>query len=207
MKQIISIIFLIIIMSAKSTHGAPVNVVLDGHFDDWSDKPASELKYPWNNEGQVHILKWHMDDNNLYLYIKMGTRGGQALNYYQIVYYVDQGSRRQLALAPDTPSKGRISIVDTSGGYLILTADGYVVRGDNKDGKTSDQGEFRIPLSTFRQDTNNQMFTLRLEFPNLGSQSVIFEAGSTRPYMGLVISGVVAIVGAMIYKRKRRPSV
>ena len=203
MKKIKLIVCIGIFILAQITYGA-LGVVLDGYFEDWADKPGAVLKYAWNNKDQEHTGKWHMDDDNLYLYIKMGTRGGQGLNYYQIVYYVDNGSRRQLALAPDTPSAGRISIIDTNGGYRVLTTDGYVVRGNNNNGKTSDQGEFRIPLAVFRQDTNNQMFTLRLSFPNLGEQSVVFEAGSTLPYAGIILSVLGVFVGSMIYKGKRR---
>lgn len=198
---VLSAIFLI---KPLISYGAKLNIVLDGYFEDWVDKPQAELKYTWNNPGQVHVLKWDFDENDLYLYIKMGVRGGQKLNYYTIFYQVDNGVSKMLAISPDTPAKGRISIIDVNRGYTILTTDGYVLRGNNNNGKTSDQGEFRIPLAVFEQDTNNQMFTLSLQFPNLGSQTVIFEAGDTIPYLGIGISVVVAVLGGMIYQRKRR---
>ena len=182
---------------------AAVEIHLDGYFDDWADKPQTYLSYPWQHEGQIHTVKWHVDADNLYLFIKMGTRGGQALNYYIIFYYVDKGGKRQLALSPDQPQKGRISIFDLRN-YSLLSSDGYVVRGSNNDGKTSDQAEFRIPLSVFRKEANNQMFNLRLQFPDLGDQSIVFEAGSTAPYMAVILSLLMVLLGLWIYKIKKR---
>jgi uncharacterized protein (TIGR04145 family) len=200
MKKIIILMWMCIPLI---TYGAPASISLDGYFDDWADKPGMQLSYQWNNPGQAHTVKWYVSDTDLYLHIQMGTKGGQNIGYYQIYYYVDNGNRKQLALAPDNPSGGRVSIIDTNGGYNFLTTDGYVVRGSNNNGKTSDKAEFRIPLSTFEKDANNQMFTLRLEFPNLGSQSLSFQAGSTYAYMGILISAAAAGLGMFIYKRKR----
>ncbi len=195
--------YITILLSYQITYAARIDINLDGNFDDWVDKPQTQLSYSWNHEGQVHTLKWHMDEDNLYLYIKMGTRGGQSLNYYNINYSVDDGTIRQLALSPDAPRTGRISIIDLSE-YSVLSTDGYVVRGNNNDGKSSDEAEFRIPLSTFRKDGNNEIFNLRLAFPNLGDEDIVFEAGSTFPYMTVILSVVVASLGMLIYKRKKR---
>lgn len=205
MKKITILILICItmILSYQTTYAANIDINLDGSFDDWVDKPQTQLTYPWYNEGQVHTVKWHMDEDNLYLYIKMGTRGGQSINYYIIYYWVDGSERKQLALAPDSPSKGKISIIDLRN-YSVLSKDGYVVRGSNSDGKSSDEAEFRIPLSTFKKDANNEMFNLRLAFPNLGDEEIVFEAGSTFPYIAIFLSLLMVLLGMLIYKGKKR---
>jgi uncharacterized protein (TIGR04145 family) len=179
-------------------------VILDGNFDDWVDKPSEELKYNWNNPGQVHTVKWYTDDKNLYLYIKMGVRGGQQINYYQIFFYINNGEQRQMAFYPENSGNSRICVVDTNGVYNILSQDGYVVRGSNSDGATSDQAEFRIPLSTFQKYAGNEMFNLKLKFPNLGEQYISFEVGSTYPYAGITLCSLFTIGGLVVYSRNRR---
>ena len=73
-----------------------------------------------------------------------------------------------------------------------------------QNGKTSDQGEFKIPLTVFEQNSN-QMMDLKLQFPNLGKQTVEFQVGSTYPYIGIAICGAVALLSFAIYiKRKRK---
>jgi uncharacterized protein (TIGR04145 family) len=203
---ILLLMYITIILSCNIIYAAKIDINLDGIFDDWVDKPQTLLTYPWYNEGQEHTVKWYMDEDNLYLYIKMGTRGGQSINYYTIHYWVDGGERRQLALAPDSPSKGKISIIDLRN-YSVLTQDGYVVRGNNNNGKSSDEAEFRIPLSTFREDQDDEMFNLRLAFPNLGNEEVVFEAGSTFPYMAVILSLLMVLLGILIYKGKKRDKI
>lgn len=197
--------FLIFIFSI-TVHAAGVGVTLDGYYDDWSDKPSVQLKYGWYNLGQVHTVKWYTDDKYLYLYVKMGTIGGQQLNYYIIYFEVNDGPQKQLQFAPDSPTSGRISVFDVNGGYTKVSDDGYVTRGSNSDGKTSDQGEFKIPLTVFQNDTN-QMMDVKMQFPNLGEQTLEFQVGSTHPYTGIAICGGVVILGFLIYVKRKRETV
>ncbi|WP_406542041.1 Firmicu-CTERM sorting domain-containing protein [Clostridium ljungdahlii] len=149
-------------------------------------------------------MKWYSDDKDLYLYIKMATVGGQQLNNYTITYSDNNGIQGNLTIQVDRPSKGRISIYNYSMDYRPFSTDGYVVRGSNSDGKTSDQGEFRIPLTIFQKDSKDQMITLNLGFPNLGNQGVAFQVGSTYPYMGVSIGILIVASGFFIYRRKRK---
>lgn len=209
MKKLVKLLFMlllagqVIMLSPGMVYAATDGVVLDGYYDDWTDKPYTLLKYDWYNPGQVHTVKWYSDDTYLYLYIKMGTIGGQQINYYIIYFSVDGGPQKQLQFSPDSPEKGRVSVFDVNGGYTRISDDGYVTRGSNSDGKTSDQAEFKIPLSEFQSGKGN-MFKLDLSFPNLGYQHVIFQVGSTYPYVGIAISSVMAIGGVYLYGRKRR---
>ena len=134
----------------------------------------------------------------------MGVRGGQQINYYQIFFWINNGERRQLAFQPDAPSQGRVSVIDTNGQYTVVSSDGYVTRGNNSDGITSDQAEFRIPLSVFKNYGGNEMLNMKLQFPNLGDQFVSFQAGSTYPYVGIAICSLFAACGLVLYARKRR---
>ncbi|ADK13480.1 MULTISPECIES: Firmicu-CTERM sorting domain-containing protein [Clostridium] len=205
MKKIITIISVLLIsvmfLYPLKVYAADSGVTLDGYFDDWIDKPSQKLYY-W--QGAVHTVKWYSDDKDLYLYIKMATVGGQQLNNYTITYSDNNGIQGNLTIQVDRPSKGRISIYNYSMDYRPFSTDGYVVRGSNSDGKTSDQGEFRIPLTIFQKDSKDQMITLNLGFPNLGNQGVAFQVGSTYPYMGVSIGILIVASGFFIYRRKRK---
>ncbi|KHD38694.1 hypothetical protein NL50_04135 [Clostridium acetobutylicum] len=193
----------VIIVRPYTVRAESNGVILDGYYDDWTDKPYAEIKYDWESPGQVHIVKWYSDDKNLYLHIKMGVTGGQQINHYIIYFNVDNGEKKQLQFSPDSPTTGRVSVFDANGGYTKISDDGYVTRGSNSDGKTSDEAEFRIPLSEFQKDSG-KMFTLNLQFPNLGYQQIVFQVGSTYPYMGIAMSSSVAAFGFYFYRRKRR---
>lgn len=202
-KRIILCSTFLMLILGTSVHAAGVGITLDGYYDDWSDKPGVQLKYDWYNPGQVHTVKWHTDDKYLYLNIKMGTVGGQQLNYYIIYFQVNNGPQKQLQFAPDSPNNGRISVFDVNGGYTKVSDDGYVTRGSNSDGKTSDQGEFKIPLTVFEK-SSNQMMDLKLQFPNLGKQTLEFQVGSTHPYIGIAICGGVVLFSFAIYTIRKR---
>lgn len=197
------VFMLVMVLKPAVVHAEGMPIKLDGYFDDWVDKPYMNLKYDWENPGQIHTVYWYSDDDNLYLSIKMGTRGGQSLGNYIINYSVDGGKSGMLTLQQDNPSTGRISVFNYSENWRPLTTDGYVVRGDNSDGKTSDQCEFRIPLTEFTSK-KGAIFNVTMGIPSLGPQALVFQAGSTKPYLGIAICISVSLLGVYIYSRKKR---
>lgn len=207
MKKIV-FIMIILFMSVTMLYSPTVyavgqGIVLDGYFDDWADKPAQTIKYGWNNPGQYSTVKWYSDDKNLYLYIKMGEAGYSQLSNNYIYYYVDNGSKQGFNLAPDNPSKGKASVYNYNIDYKPFSDDGCLVRGGSN-GIKGDQVEFRVPLTMFQKSGSNNISNIRMEFPDLGDQSISFEVGSTYPYMGIAICSTVAALGFFIYIRKRR---
>lgn len=178
-------------------------IELDGYFDDWTDKPEAYLKYS-NNPGQQHTVKWYVTDKYVYLYAKMGARGGQKFDNYVIQYRVNNGNQNVLHIQSDNPENGRVSVFNYSKSSSSLTNDGYVVRGSNSDGQTSDQAEYKIPLTVFQNDGSDNIYSVTMSFPNLGQQLIAFQAGSTNPYLGVALCSIAFVPGFFIYQRKRK---
>lgn len=177
-----------------------VPVKLDSYYDDWVDKPSQILKYGWEQAGQYHTVKWYIDSTDLYLYIQMGKKGGQNLGNYQIDYTVNGGSQKAFQLSPDQPKTGRVTIWDYSRGARTVSNDGYVTRGSNRDGLTSDQAEFRIPLSNFGSGVTNQNISISLTFPNLGSQTVQIVGAGTLPWLGIALCIFFVIAALFLFR-------
>lgn len=202
MKKIITIISALLIsvmfLYPLKVYAADSGVTLDGYFDDWIDKPSQSV---YDSPKIVHTVKWYSDNQNLYLYVKMSTKGKKSIGNYNIKYSSNNGSQGHIRVnvGKGTTGTGRISVYL---GNSLISTDGYVVHGSDRDG--SDQSEFRIPLSTFEKDNKNEMMTLKLNFQNLGKQSIEFQVGSTYPYVGITICILCTASGFFIYRRKRK---
>lgn len=194
--------FLLSLTFLYTAHASSGGIVLDGYFDDWVDKPSAKLKYGWQNDDQYSTVKWYSDDQNLYLYIKMAEVGYSHLSTNIIFYHVDGGRSSQFQLTPDYPVNGRASVYEYSLDYRPFTTDGYVVRGGSSDGIIGDQVEFRVPLDLFYKN-NNKIANVKLEFPNLGDQFIIFHAASTFPYVGVAVCIFISSAAAFIYNRRK----
>ncbi|KHD38684.1 hypothetical protein NL50_04080 [Clostridium acetobutylicum] len=204
LKRFFSLFIAALILLPLSVNAASNGITLDGYFDDWEDKPITYLRYPSVTPEQVHQLREYTDNNYLYLYIKMGTRGGQGLSYYVIECSFNDSNtvQKHLQIAPDRPQTGRVTIFDMDGGYTAVSTDGYIVRGNNSDGKTSDQAEFKIPLSEFRTQGAVGIENVKLRIPDLGDRYAAFQVGSTGPYFSVLICSIIAISGIFMIKRR-----
>lgn len=208
MKRIVKftavLMTIFVFLFPKSIYAATSSdIVLDGYFDDWANKPSTIIKYGWQNPGQYSTVKWYCDNENLYLYIKMGEVGYSSMSNNMIEYWIDGAQMPDIQLSLDTPSKGRTSIYNYSYDYRPFSTDGYIVRGGTN-GIKGDQAEFRIPLALFEKSSKNQMLDLKMRFPDLGDQYIEFQVGSTKPYLGIAVSSVAAASGFIIYKRRKR---
>ncbi|MFL0250606.1 Firmicu-CTERM sorting domain-containing protein [Clostridium neuense] len=203
-KPIVVLMTIFVFLFPKSVYAATGSeIVLDGYFDDWVNKPSTTIKYGWQNPGQYSTVKWYCDNENLYLYIKMGEVGYSSMSNNMIEYWIDGAQMPDIQLSLDTPAKGRTSIYNYSYDYRPFSADGYIVRGGTN-GIKGDQAEFRIPLTLFQKSSKNQMLDLKMRFPDLGDQYIEFQVGSTKPYLGIAVSGIAAASGFIIYKRRKR---
>ncbi|PJI09516.1 MULTISPECIES: Firmicu-CTERM sorting domain-containing protein [Clostridium] len=203
LKDCFFVCIIICIMFPMNTLAAQNGVTLDGYFDDWNGKPVTYLRYTSVATEQVHSVRQCTDSSNLYLNIKMGTKGGQRLDRYVIECSMSNGQMKHFQIAPDEPKVGRVTIYDMDGGYRAVSQDGYVVRGNNNDGKTSDQAEFRIPLSEFQSGNSMGISNVTLKIPDLGDRCVVFQTGSTGPYVGVILCGIVAAAGAFLSLHRR----
>lgn len=209
LKKILKIFFCVfitaIILLPVSVSAAATPISLDGYFDDWNDKPIIYLRYGSIVPEQAHQVKEITDDNYLYMYIKMATKGGQRLQNYVVECHFNGSSNvdKHLQIVPDTPKVGRITVYDMDGGYKAVSQDGYVVRGSNSDGKTSDEAEFKIPLTEFKKEGAVGIENVSLKIPDLGEKYITFEIGSTGPYLGIALCSVIAIAATFVKIRGR----
>lgn len=200
MKKLISALFLVILFTVKIflypclAYAADNGIVLDGYFDDWADKPEVQSKFSKDPHNR-HIIKWYVDDKNVYLYIEGAIKGqGNAIQCS-----VNNGQQKVLHIKTNNPGSGRVSITD---GAKILSNDGWIVWGNSSDG-LSDEAEFRIPITAFQNNSSQNMLAISMKFPNFEQQYLEIKAGSTNPYLGVAICSVPMILGCFIYFKKK----
>ena len=76
-------------------------------------------------------------------------------------------------------------------------------------GAKGDEIEFSLSLSKLAEYTGidpDQMGTITIYNPNLGSQGVTIAGSSTAPWLGIAIC-LVAVGGVTLYRRKKKKSV
>lgn len=181
------VIVMILLMSAKQVYAVPIYsrgnipIVIDGYFDDWSDKPYS-WEYVWDNpddywENGEHIFATDENGNKynevirhkmsllcdgefIYLYIKMAQKEYTSLNGNYYEFFVDE----EMAAFYLTTADG--SLIDENSlheginevlvKHVMTGLSGSVPEGSKafvyrRKGGINDELELRIPLKALNQ--------------------------------------------------------
>lgn len=184
------------------------NVQMDGLYDDWDDIPSTEIEY---NEYTKNYGQMFTDGEYIYAHFKMSNRYTDALNLG--LWYLDiNGKRYTIRIKPAKNGQIDYSTPDPykAGTYTNLKVffeygsntecDSNVVYTiyDTSHGseKPGDDIEFSFSLEKLSQYTGipiDQMGTITLSNPNLGSEGITLAGSSTGPLVGITVAFLIAL--------------
>lgn len=186
-----------------------VGITIDGSFTDWEDKAT--LPSPIYYDTTVKrggIL--YRDDDYVYLYIQMASKGNERFNGYNYIFNVD-GKPYHFVVVSASGSIGEgntAMIVIREEGYKTVDgASGVVHRSSNNyfpttDYPVGDQMELRIPLTYFYRQPE-MLVAIEFNSNNLGPQKLTATGTPTLPFVLAGTGLLVASFGYFILKRKR----
>ena len=203
-KKVFFIIILIMIICSSTIVWAAVDIVVNGSFSDWNDKPS--LTDPTGDEisaKDIKIVKWYPDnvDGNLYLYAERLTHSNTDWSF-SVYLTGDLGARRADIVYKRASSSVNVQLYD-SRNTRIWNASGKW--GDSKNVGT--KVEFYIPLSEIVSTTQGgyQVDTYFLSgtdrVPNQGV--ITISSVSTAPII-MVTGAIVLNVLLVLLIRKYR---
>lgn len=189
-------------------------IKIDGHFDDWKDKPITDIK-SGNDDYNIKHESLLADQNNIYFYLNMSPEHGYGYSTIQPSGYELTVGDKQFSLTVQNPynlqvnqpRKVNLQIWEhDKAGYgkvnkVTTKADVYLNRIPINVDKGVGQGyteemEFKLPLSELGiTGTTSQEITMTNR--NLGDQTLHVMGGSTGPVV-LAISGFAIALFAVI---------
>lgn len=207
--------------TTETTGGIHVggNIQIDGYYDDWEERPKTEITYSSNNKQCNHYGQLALDGDTLYGHFKMNelyTSGMQL----QIWYLTINGKTFAMQIQPE--KNGNIDwstqVPRSEGIHTNLKAFiGYgnnnecdskvaytVYDAEHKDNTPGDEVEFSLSLKRLAELTGipaDEMGTITIQNPNIGGQGVSIAGSSTGPVVGVLIALLLA-AGYVAKKRK-----
>ena len=180
-----------------------VPITIDGNYEDWQDKPHSQLSYSWDTGNNYHSAALYRDDTYVYLHVRMSPTSYTQFNGYNYHFIADD--KWDLYTAAVTPNNVAIvngnnllEVRNQNNYQLISGAVGYVTRADGQ----SDEWELRIPISAFT-GPDKKFRTFSFQCTNLGEQVITATGTPTLPFLLAGTGFVIAAVGYGIKRRKR----
>lgn len=203
----------------------PGDLVVDGNFDDWEDKPKAELLYDTWQTDRKSKISMLTDGENLYGYLsaqgvssfdgstfKVKVNGKKTVNFEATLYHKGTNQPVQWGeFVPNMQYDAKVRALNhTSLGIGVVTVTEYQSSSPNPwdEPKMQFQFEFSISYDNLR-DYGVKFDTLdSVEFSNhsYGRGSIIMQGTSTGVFMSVGISAVFAGIGYVFFKRKREDS-
>lgn len=187
------------------------NVInIDGHFDDWADKPVTDVKYDWDSKA-AHKVSLFRDSKYVYIYVKMSDEYYSQFNGYNYNFKFNNDNYVSYAIVYD---KGDINSLDkgtykltvrTQNGYEPV-GEGYLVRKASNPSEVGmpDEMEARIPLSSFQEGIDvNSIKSIAFNTPNLGPQWVHCAGTSSGPYIAVGLGAIIVLYAVKKNMKKR----
>lgn len=202
------------------------DMIIDGYFDDWNDKPYSyvtnwDMPDNQRNENNCRKLSMFGDGDNIYVHVTMRqpqsegkseefngnnyslTANGKSVKFY---FVTSEGKRLPGANLSDGIYDLYIWYSNGQNGL----ADNTPVNGSKaklvvKDGQ-ADECEFSLPLSIYTTlwgISVKDISQVSITNPSMFYGSVSTSSTSTYPIVGIVICGVIAFAAFGIAKKRR----
>ncbi len=192
------LLLLLVPLHGYADYGA---IEIDGYYDDWEDKPHTQVYYDQSNIHRVSVFR---DESTVYVHIKMSENGFRHMDNYYFEMGTNQGTKAfTLELEPikeKMSGTAGIKVHNTSNWQNVIGS-GYYTREEGE----SDEAEFNILLSSITDDPQG-IYDISIMCSNLGPQIIICVGAGTGPYMGIAIGAAIVLISlAYFYYRKRRP--
>lgn len=198
--------------AVNSSTNDPSGIKIDGHFDDWKDKPITDIK-SGNDDYNIKHESLLADQDNIYFYLDMSPEHGYGYATLQPAgYELTVGDKKfsltvmnSFNLQVNQPRKVDLWIYEHDNIDYVnkqsTKAEVYLNRIPIKVDEGVGQGyteemEFKLPLSELGiTGTTSQDITMTNR--NLGNQTLHVTGGSTGPVL-LAISGFAIALFAII---------
>lgn len=199
---------------------AESSITIDGYYDDWADKPQTTVTYGGWNGLDVHNVSLFLDNGYLYGHIKMSDVDGHydPTNVMNLIINDQYNLQFFIRKNNDNSGSGNVHKLPVGINLNLATFDNVGKKeylGDtaitiyDKNHSEGDDIEFCIDLESARSFCENiptdQMKSLTLNCPSLGSQEVTVTGTSTSPFLGIAIS--LAALGLLMFFGKKKLSV
>jgi len=175
-------------------------IVIDGYYDDWEDKPHTEVYYDYGIRHKVSVFR---DEARVYVHIKMAETGFTHIdNYYFDMETSGETTAFILQTKPiyGTHGTGGLEVYEYKGGPKLIGSGFYT----EKEGE-SDEAEFYIELSLISDDPEG-IYDISLYSPDLGRQQIMCAGVGTGPYVGVAVgAAMILVTTGYFYLRKKRP--
>lgn len=206
-----------ILILIPSIAAAKTPIIIDGYFDDWSDKPHTAFYYDIYNSEEIKNVALFCDDTTIYGHIKMSEMDGK-FGSFTIYLNINNSYTIELVILC-TDSNNEVdwdkSILDLQQGthfnvavfnnkdYTALLGDAALLVHNNNY-KPGDDIEFSIKYDKIKEYCNNIPFNevndITLTCPSLGSQSITIAGTFTEPFLGIIIT--LTFIGIVLLYRK-----
>ena len=204
-----TIIFLFLLMLTVPSPCYAVDygaIQIDGYYDDWEDKPHSQVYHgnPHDNL-KVHLVSLFRDETTVYVHVKMSEKNNSDFQNIHLDLYTNQGTETYLVILDSLTEKKKpeggtagLKVYLQNGRDMV--GSGYYTRTEGE----TDDAEFFIPLSTISgQPTGITEISMRIY--ELGPQQIICVGASTGPYIGIAICAAIALgSGGYYYNRRKK---
>jgi len=170
-----------------------VGITIDGNFDDWSDKPQTQIYKGSLREGKYCIASLFRDDSYIYLYVKM-SEDKPDFNGWNYTFSVDGVEKTFIIVGFSSPY-----ILDKDKWQFVDNADAAVTYGMGE----PDECELKLPLSLFTA-TPDAVQTITFYSTSLGQQTVQVTGTTTLPFVIAGAGIIIASAGYGLAKRKRK---
>lgn len=218
--MILSLIFIISIKTSvfadtnTNSNNNNFNIVIDGKFGDWQDKPITDLT---TNGDSYNIKKASLlaDDKYIYFYLDMASTNGSGYNTLQTSGYLLQLAGHSFSL---TFSQTFPNDANNIGNSKNITVSAWEANNPNLsdhlistnaietrlkvNNSYSDAVEMAIPYSDLGLDSTIQdSISITIHNDNLGSQTITTTGGSTGPIFIIVIGLCISLLALIKYKK------
>lgn len=218
--------------STEASTGDPTQIdsglVIDGYYDDWKSYPITEITYTSNNTKSIHVGQIYTDGEKVYVHFAMNdlyttqmqiqqmtlTINGQsfALGVYPVKedHSVDWDFyNNEMRSLPNGIYKN-LGVVINYTQYCDSEAAMTIYDSTHQPDTKGDELEFAFSLKDFQRITGlntDQISSITIKNPNIGSQEVSWAGTSTAPWIGVTAAVVLCIAGFYTYKHKKETRV
>ncbi len=199
------------------------SLAIDGHYDEWSQYPVTDITYQNNNAICVHSGQLYVDGDRVYVHYSLHDLYQSTVKMHEMtmmangqpvkigLYPVSGGqidwnryNQENVSRAAGNYTNYRISV----GYYDLLDSDGYITVYDSEHAAElqSDEVEFSFSLSDFKRAAgiSGEITNLTLYNPNIGREGITWVGTPTGPVVGLVFLLAFAMIGYWAYTETRK---
>lgn len=203
-------------------------LIIDGYYDDWNSYPITEITYTSNNTTSIHVGQIYTDGDKVYVHFSMNdlyttqmqtqqmtlTINGQsfAIGIYPVKedhsidwdYY-----NNEMRSLPNGIHKN-LGVIINYTQYCDSEAAMTIYDSEHQPNTKGDELEFAFSLEDFQRITGlntDQISSITIVNPNIGSQGVTWAGTSTAPWVGVAIAVILCMAGFYAYKHKKEARV